>query len=105
MARTKGSYQKRNFLDTNLGRFIYLVEPILFTILCPKLEYGYAPDVNLVLKMCEVSNNDSFKTERFQSYVEQYVEYGLRVPRKKKITKDVIKHYEKIRNRRILKKF
>ena len=28
MARTKGSYQKRNFLDTNLGRFIYLVEPI-----------------------------------------------------------------------------
>ena len=105
MARTRGSYQKRNFLDTLLGRFIYLVEPILFSVLCPKLEYGYAPDVNLVLKMCEVSNNHSFKTERFQSYVEQYVEYGLRVTRKKKITKKIIKHYEKIRNRRILKKF
>ena len=105
MARKKGSYQKRNFLDTNLGRFIYLVEPILFTVLCPKLEYGYAPDINLVLKMCEVSNNDSFKTDRFQSYVEQYVEHGLRVSRKKKITKEIIKHYEKIRNRRILKKF
>jgi|TARA_R110002050_G_scaffold289596_1_gene442390 hypothetical protein len=104
MPRTKGAYQKRNFLDTSLGRFIYLVEPIVFEILCPNLEYGYAPNIEIVIKICGAANNDSFKTKRFQSYVDEYIEYGLRVPRKKKITEDVVKHYEKIRNRRILKK-
>ena len=84
MPRTKGAYQKRNFLDTSLGRFIYLVEPIVFEILCPNLECGYAPNIEIV--------------------IDEYIEYGLRVPRKKKITEDVVKHYEKIRNRRILKK-
>lgn len=105
MARTKGSYQKRNFLDTSLGRFIYLVEPILFNVLCPKLKNGYAPDINMIIVVCNASKNSSFKTKRFQSYLDQYAAHGLRVARKKKITKDVILHYEKIRNRRILKKF
>ena len=104
MARTIGSYQKRTFLDTNLGRYIYLVEPIIFAVLCPKVKDGFAPDIDMILKMCSIANNKSFKTKRFQSYVEQYVENGLRVTRKRKITKKVLRHYEKIRNSRILKK-
>jgi hypothetical protein len=104
MARKKGSYQKRSFLDTSLGRFIYLVEPTIFTLLCPRLEYGFAPDIDIVLRLCYASKNESFHSKRFQSYIKEYVELGLRVPRKKKITKKIIKYYEKIRDRRILKK-
>mgnify|MGYP001302272897 CR=1 FL=1 len=104
MARKSGSYQKRTFLDTDLGRFIYLVEPILFQIICPANKVGYAPDINLVLKLCDCSNNESFKTNRFQSYVDGYILYGLRVKRRKKITKEIIDYYEKIRSRRLMKK-
>ena len=104
MARTIGSYQKRTFLDTNLGRYIYLVEPILFKVLDPKKTKVSEPDINLVLMMCNASNNPSFQNKRFQSYVEEYVENGLHVPRAKKITKEVMRHYEKIRNRRLIKK-
>jgi|TARA_R110000765_G_scaffold96266_1_gene181063 hypothetical protein len=105
MPRTKGAYQKRSFLDTMLGRLIFLVEPIIFNILCPKQIDGYAPDINTVLRMCSASDNESFKTKRFQSYVDEYVKNGLKVHRKKPITKEIIEHYEKIRNRRIIRFF
>lgn len=104
MPRTVGSYEKRTFLDTNLGRFIYLVEPTLFSVICPTLKKGYAPDISLVVKLCETTKNPSFETKRFHSYVAEYAEHGLRVKRKKKITEDIEKHYKKIRDRRILKK-
>ena len=104
MARPFNSYQKRTFLDTSLGRFIYLLEPTIFSIICPKLEYGVTPDISLIIVLCNTSKNPSFKTKRFDSYVKEYEENGLRVKRKKKITKAVENHYKKIRDRRILKK-
>jgi len=104
VARTIGSYQKRTFLETNLGRYIYLVEPILFKVICPNNSMGFEPDTNMLLLICDASNNPSFKNKRFQSYVDEYVENGLHVSRAKKITKSVELHYERVRNRRILKK-
>ena len=103
MARITGSYQKRTFLETNLGRYIYLVEPILFGILCPNNIREFSPDINIILMMCNASKNPSLQNKRFDSYVSEYVEHGLHVPRAKKITQKVKKHYEKIRNRRLLR--
>jgi len=102
MPRTKGSYQKRTFLDTSLGRFIYLLEPTIFTIIGNKTDEP--PNINLIILLCEASGNPSFQTKRFYSYVNEYKENGLRVKRKKKITPQVLAHYKKIRDRRILKK-
>ena len=65
---------------------------------------GFEPDTNMLLLICDASNNPSFKNKRFQSYVDEYVENGLHVSRAKKITKSVELHYERVRNRRILKK-
>ena len=104
MARPTGSYQKRTFLDTNLGRYIYLVEPIIFNILCPKNEIGFEPEIGMIIMLCNASLNPSFKNKRFESYIKEYVDNGLHVPRVKKITKEVKDHYEKIRSRRFLKK-
>ena len=104
MARKHGSYQKRTFLDTSLGRLIYLVEPQLFKFLCPEVVEGFAPDAGVIAAICNKLDNPTFKTKRFQSYLEEYVENGLRVKRKKKITPEIEKHYENLRNRRILKK-
>ena len=104
MARKIGAYQKRTFLDTSLGRYIYLVEPILFKVLCPNNIKGFEPDINILLLVCNTSSNPSLKNKRFHSYVQEYAENGLHVPRAKKITKGVRGHYEKIRSRRLLKK-
>ena len=105
MARPVGSYQKRNFLDTSLGRFIYLIEPIAFSAICPNIEDGYAPNIDEILVICGATKNPSFETKRFYSYVNEYVEFGLRVKRKKKITENILKHYQKIRDRRIKNNF
>ena len=104
MPRTVGSYQKRTFLDTSLGRLIYLVEPDVFSFICPKLEEGFAPDAGLITAICNKIDNPSFKTKRFYGYLDEYVTHGLRVRRRKKITEDIVSHYEKIRKRRILNK-
>jgi hypothetical protein len=104
VARKHGSYQKRTFLDTSLGRLIYLVEPQLFNFLCPELKEGFTPDINIISAICNKLDNPTFKTKRFYSYLSEYEEFGLRVKRKKKITPEIEKHYEKLRNRRLLKK-
>lgn len=104
MPRTVGSYQKRTFLDTNLGRFIYLVEPLIFSVICPTNKQGFAPDIHLISIICEKSDNDSFKTQRFSKYLEEYRNNGLRVKRKKKITPEIEAHYKSIRDRRLKNK-
>jgi hypothetical protein len=58
----------------------------------------------LIAAVCQKIDNPSFQNKRFYSYLEEYAENGLRVKRKKKITSEIEKHYEKIRNRRLLKK-
>ena len=81
-----------------------MVEPVVFDLICPNIKEGFAPDVSLVSSICLSIDNPSFKTKRFQSYLDNYAENGLRVKRKKKITPEILEHYEKIRNRRLLKK-
>lgn len=104
MARTVGSYQKRTFLDTNLGRYIFLHDEISYSIICPKNEVGFKPSTELILLICKATKNPSFQTKRFFSYVDQYIENGLRVERKKPITPRIIEHYDKIKYRRIKNK-
>ena len=99
MARTRGSYQKRTFLDTNLGRYIFLHDSISYEIICS--DTHIAPNIDLVLLVCKATKNPSFTNKRFVSYVEQYFLNGLRVKRKKPITPSIIEHYEKLKYRRI----
>ena len=101
MARTKGSYQKRTFLDTNLGRYIFLHDEISFSIICPNLDVGFEPKVELLLLVCNATKNPSFKNKRFSNYLEQYKKNGLRVERKKPITPSIVEHYQKIKTRRV----
>jgi hypothetical protein len=100
--RPVGTYKKRRFKDTDLGRFIYLHEPLLYKVICPKDTLGYAPDLFLVETVIKCSDNPSFKTERFKNYLQEYREKGLQVNRVKSITKESVSYYSYLRLSRAL---
>lgn len=99
--RPKGSFQKRIFMDTHVGRYIYLHEPLLYYIICPNKKTE--PDVSLIELIIGQSSNPSFKSKRYRKYLDDYKENGLRVSRKKPITKEVADYYNDLRFRRALK--
>ena len=100
--RPKGSIQKRKFLDTHVGRFIYLHEPLLYYIICPFTRVDFEPEVRIIETVVAASENPSFQTNRFKEYLNEYRENGLHVKRKKDINKDIVDHYSQLRFRRAL---
>lgn len=100
--RPEGTFKKRRFLDTPLGRFIYLHEPLLYRVICPKDAYGHAPEIALIEKVTSLSDNPSFRTERFKKYLSEYRERGLHVPRAKPITEEHLEYYRNLRFTRAL---
>ena len=102
MARTVGSYQKRKFIETHLGRYIYLISPQLFNIICPPTQHkvGFAPDIDFILKICTMAENPSFENDRFKGYLKEYKEKGLVVARKKPITEKIRNNYNRVQARR-----
>jgi hypothetical protein len=86
VGRPEGTYAKRRFKDTNLGRFILLHEPILYKVICPNNDYGYAPEIFLIKKVIGCSDNPSFKTKRYEKYLKEYEVHKLHVKRPRPIT-------------------
>lgn len=95
--RPAGTYQRRRFIDTSLGRFLYLHEPLLYKIVCPKEALGFAPEITLIEKVASCSDNPSFQTNRFKKYLEEYRERGLHVPRAKPITEEQLEYHRNLR--------
>jgi hypothetical protein len=100
--RPKGTYQKRRFIDTNLGRYIYLHEPLLFDVLCPTRKLNYQPDIQLIKTVISCSNNPSFQNKRYTKYLKEYEKHGLHVPRVRSITPSQKQHYHQLRFTRAL---
>jgi len=78
-SRKKRSKKRSNrrFLDTFLGRQIYLYDPMVYRVLCPVDRAGEAPPAWLVERLCRLSDASAFKTTYFQENLENYKKHGL----------------------------
>lgn len=93
--RPHGTFAKRRFRETNLGRYIFLHEPVIYKVICPVDTIGFAPEIFLIKKAVECSSNPSFKNNRFKKYLEEYEIHGLHVKRPRPITQaDKERHRE-----------
>ncbi|MEM6734466.1 MAG: hypothetical protein AAF620_00210 [Bacteroidota bacterium] len=100
--RPNGSYQRRRFIDTHVGRFIFLHEPLLYTVICPSKKLDYKPEVSLIEWVIGFSDNPSFRTKRYAIYLKEYRKNGLHVTRKKAINPKHVDYYNNLRMRRAL---